>query len=131
MIAGSLIATGMNWWQALISVAVGYSICAVVLVFNGMSGAQYHVGFPVVSRSSFGLVGSYIPVLNRYSIRKKVKLQYLYRYILIVILPYLPIVNSVIMACVWYGVQAWIGVSCDYRAFYGCACTCSNILVFL
>lgn len=65
MIAGSLIATGMNWWQALITVAVGYSICAVVLVFNGMSGAEYHVGFPVVSRSSFGLVGSYIPVLNR------------------------------------------------------------------
>jgi hypothetical protein len=55
----------------------------------------------------------------------------MYPYILIVILSYLPIVNSVIMACVWYGVQAWIGVSCDYQAFYGCAYTCSNILVFV
>lgn len=65
MIAGSFIALGCNWWQALIIVAIGYSLCAVVLVFNGRCGAVYHIGFSVFSRSSFGLVGSFFPVLNR------------------------------------------------------------------
>ncbi|KAI9283847.1 NCS1 nucleoside transporter family [Umbelopsis sp. AD052] len=98
MIAGSLIATGMTWWQALISVAVGYGICAVVLVLNGISGAEYHVGFPVVCRSSFGLAGSFIPVLNR-----------------------------VIMACVWYGVQAWIGGECVYQMLRAIAPSIDNV----
>jgi NCS1 family nucleobase:cation symporter-1 len=70
MIAGSLIATGMNYWQALITVAVGYGLASIVLVLNGISGATYHVGFPVISRSSFGLVGSFIPILNRYGLSR-------------------------------------------------------------
>ncbi|KAM3582558.1 uracil permease [Umbelopsis sp. WA50703] len=98
MIAGSLIATGMNYWQALITVAVGYGLASIVLVLNGISGATYHVGFPVISRSSFGLVGSFIPILNR-----------------------------VIMACVWYGVQAWIGGQCVYQMLRAIAPSIDNI----
>ncbi|OZJ03758.1 hypothetical protein BZG36_03059 [Bifiguratus adelaidae] len=86
MIGGSFIEIGMSWWQALICVAIGYSVCAVILVLNGFAGAKYHIGFPVQSRSSFGMYGSYIPIINRS-----------------------------LMACVWYGVQAWIGGQCVFQ----------------
>lgn len=65
MIAGSFIALGCNYWQSLIIVAIGYSLCAVILVFNGRCGADYHIGFPVITRASFGLVGAFIPIVNR------------------------------------------------------------------
>lgn len=46
---------------------------------------MYHIGFPVVGRASFGIWGTLWPVLNR-----------------------------VVMACIWYGVQSWIGGECVY-----------------
>lgn len=46
---------------------------------------MYHISFPVVSRSSFGIWGALWPVFNRAA-----------------------------MACIWYGVQAWIGGTCVY-----------------
>ncbi|ODQ68688.1 putative nucleobase permease [Nadsonia fulvescens var. elongata DSM 6958] len=49
----------------------------------GRPGAVYHISFPVVSRASFGVWGSFWPVINR-----------------------------VVMACIWYGVQSWIGGEC-------------------
>ena len=47
---------------------------------TGRIGATYHIPFPVVSRASFGIWGSLWPVFNRAA-----------------------------MACIWYGVQSWIG----------------------
>ncbi|EEA25686.1 uracil permease [Talaromyces marneffei ATCC 18224] len=90
MIASSFIqsTTGSNtidlaWWQAWICVWVGYSVSAILIVATGRIGAQYHISFPVASRASFGIWGSLWPVFNRAA-----------------------------MACVWYGVQAWIGGEC-------------------
>jgi NCS1 family nucleobase:cation symporter-1 len=86
MIASSMIGTsgsGLSWWQAWICVWLGYSIAACFVCMTGRIGAQYHIGFPVVSRSSFGIWGALWPVFNRSA-----------------------------MACVWYGVQAWIGGEC-------------------
>ncbi|PHH66777.1 hypothetical protein CDD81_5909 [Ophiocordyceps australis] len=85
MISSSMIVGGLSWWQAWICVWLGYSLSACFLVLTGRIGAVYHIGFPVVGRSSFGIWGSLWPVFNR-----------------------------AVMACVWYGVQAYIGGHCVY-----------------
>lgn len=83
MIAGTAVESGLSWWEAWITVWVGYTIAAFILTIAGRAGAVYHISFPVLSRSSFGIWGSLWPILNR-----------------------------AVMACVWYGVQAWIGGEC-------------------
>ncbi|KAL7266464.1 uracil permease [Rhizina undulata] len=83
MIASSMILSGLSPYQSLICVLVGYFISASFICATGRIGATYHIGFPVVVRSSFGIFGSLWPVINRAG-----------------------------MACVWYGVQAWMGGEC-------------------
>ncbi|KAI9844677.1 MAG: hypothetical protein M1837_005419 [Sclerophora amabilis] len=86
MIAGTMITdNGLSWWQAWICVWVGYFISGSFICLTGRIGATYHIGFPVVGRASFGIWGSLWPVFNRAA-----------------------------MACIWYGVQAWIGGTCVY-----------------
>lgn len=62
------------------SVWIGYTIAGIFVCMTGRIGASYHIGFPVVARASFGVWGSLWPVFNRAA-----------------------------MACIWYGVQAWLG----------------------
>ncbi|KAF2762578.1 uracil permease-like protein [Pseudovirgaria hyperparasitica] len=83
MISSSNLVDGMSWWQSWLCVWIGYQIAAGFVVLTGRIGAQYHISFPVVSRSSFGIWGALWPVFNRAA-----------------------------MACIWYGVQAWIGGNC-------------------
>ncbi|OBT89585.1 hypothetical protein VE02_01737 [Pseudogymnoascus sp. 03VT05] len=83
MIASSSVVAGLSWWQAWICVWVGYSTAGAFVVATGRIGATYHIGFPVASRASFGVWGGLWPVFNRSA-----------------------------MACIWYGVQAWIGGQC-------------------
>ncbi|KAJ5901943.1 Nucleobase cation symporter-1 NCS1 [Penicillium taxi] len=83
MISSSMIIGGLSWWQAWICVWVGYFIAAVFVCLTGRIGAVYHISFPVVSRASFGIWGSFWPVINR-----------------------------VVMAIIWYGVQSYIGGEC-------------------
>ena len=78
MIAASSLEVGLAWWQAWICVWVGYTISACFVCLTGRIGATYHISFPIVNRASFGIWGSLWPVLNR-----------------------------AVMACIWYGVQAW------------------------
>ncbi|KAF2260377.1 uracil permease-like protein [Lojkania enalia] len=85
MISSSYITLGLAWWQSWICVWLGYSIAAMFVCLTGRIGATYHISFPVVSRSSFGIWGALWPVFNRAA-----------------------------MACIWYGVQAWIGGTCVY-----------------
>ncbi|GAA6021414.1 hypothetical protein JCM8202_006361 [Rhodotorula sphaerocarpa] len=85
MIASSGIALGMTWWQCWLAVWVGYSISALFLAANAVGGARYHLVFPAFIRSSFGVVGGIWPALNR-----------------------------AVMACVWYGTQAWLGGQAIY-----------------
>ncbi|OCK75694.1 uracil permease [Lepidopterella palustris CBS 459.81] len=85
MISSSMIVAGLSWWQSWLCVWFGYAISACFVVSTGRIGAMYHISFPVVSRSSFGIWGALWPVFNRAG-----------------------------MACVWYGVQAWIGGECVY-----------------
>ncbi|KAA8906124.1 permease for cytosine/purines, uracil, thiamine, allantoin-domain-containing protein [Sphaerosporella brunnea] len=83
MISSSMIVAGLSWWQSWLCVWIGYTIAACFIVSTGRIGATYHIGFPVVARSSFGIWGCLWPVFNRAA-----------------------------MACVWYGVQSWIGGNC-------------------
>jgi len=85
MISSSMIQGGLSWWQSWLCVWIGYAISACFICSTGRIGATYHIGFPVVSRSSFGIWGSLWPVFNRAA-----------------------------MACIWYGVQAYIGGHCVY-----------------
>lgn len=65
MISSSMIIGGLAWWQAWLCGAIGYAVAASFLVLTGRIGAVYHIGFPVVVRSSFGIWGGLWPVFNR------------------------------------------------------------------
>lgn len=65
MIASTAVAAGLSWWQAWLAVWIGYCITAVVIVLQARTGASYHIGFPVLARSSWGIFGSVWPILNR------------------------------------------------------------------
>ncbi|CCH46196.1 Allantoin permease [Wickerhamomyces ciferrii] len=79
-IASSGIIAGLSWWETWISVWLGYSILGCFIFISQRVGSHYHVPFPVGARTSFGTFGSIWPILNR-----------------------------VVMGCVWYSVQAWLG----------------------
>lgn len=83
MISSAPIQTGLNFYQAWLAVIIGYTISAGFVVLSGHIGAVYHISFPVVCRASFGIFGSYWPIINR-----------------------------VVMACIWFGVQSWLGGNC-------------------
>ncbi|KAI0252504.1 permease for cytosine/purines, uracil, thiamine, allantoin-domain-containing protein [Lactifluus subvellereus] len=83
MIASSMINLGLSWWQAWFCVWIGYGIAALFIVANARPGATFHVTFPVVARTSFGIWGSLWCVFNRGA-----------------------------TSCIWYGVQASIGGDC-------------------
>ncbi|KAJ6470109.1 permease for cytosine/purines, uracil, thiamine, allantoin-domain-containing protein [Mycena vitilis] len=83
MIVSSMVQLGLSWWQAWICVWIGYGIVSPFIVLNARPGAIFHLTFPVVARTSFGLYGSLWTTFNRAA-----------------------------MACIWYGVQASIGGSC-------------------
>ncbi|PLB35025.1 nucleobase cation symporter-1 family protein [Aspergillus candidus] len=78
-----MIVDGLSWWQSWICVWIGYFLAACFVCLTGRIGAVYHISFPVVARSTFGIWGSFWPVLNR-----------------------------VVMAVIWYGVQGYIGGQC-------------------
>lgn len=80
MLASSLIQTGMNWWQAILTVFLGNAIVLVPMLLNGRAGAQYGIPFPVFARASYGIRGANLPALLR-----------------------------AIVACGWFGIQTWIG----------------------
>ncbi len=80
MLASGLIAGGMNWWQALLTVTLGNVIVLIPMVLNAHAGTKYGIPFPVLARASFGTIGSNIPAILR-----------------------------AIVACGWFGIQTWIG----------------------
>lgn len=80
MLASGLIAGGMNWWQALITIALGNVIVLIPMILNAHAGTKYGIPFPVLARASFGTLGSNVPALLR-----------------------------AVVACGWFGIQTWIG----------------------
>ncbi len=80
MLASGLIAGGMNWWQALMTIALGNVIVLIPMILNAHAGTKYGIPFPVLARAAFGTLGSNVPALLR-----------------------------AIVACGWFGIQTWIG----------------------
>ncbi len=85
MLAGGLIASGMNWWQAVMTVLLGNVIVLVPMMLIGHAGAKHGIPFPVLLRSSFGTKGARIPALARG-----------------------------LVACGWFGINTWVGGSAIY-----------------
>src|SRR5919107_2460024 len=80
MLASGLIASGMNWWQALVTVALGNTIVLVPILLNSHPGTKYGIPFPVFARAAYGTAGSNLPALMR-----------------------------ALIACGWFGINAWVG----------------------
>ena len=80
MLASGLIQQGMNWWQAIGTILLGNLIVLVPMVLNAHAGTKYGIPFPVLVRASFGVRGANLPAVLR-----------------------------ALVACGWFGIQAWIG----------------------
>jgi NCS1 family nucleobase:cation symporter-1 len=80
MLAAGLIAGGMNWWQAILTITLGNFIVLIPMVLNAHAGTKYGVPFPVLVRAPFGVLGANIPAILR-----------------------------ALVACGWFGIQTWIG----------------------
>src|SRR5215813_634211 len=80
MLASGLIASGMNWWQALITVGLGNTIVLIPILLNSHPGTKYGIPFPVFARAAYGTIGSNLAAILR-----------------------------ALVACGWFGIQAWIG----------------------
>ena len=80
MLAASLIQGGMNWKQAVVTVFLGNTIVLIPMLLNSHPGARYGVPFPVLARASFGVLGANVAAVLR-----------------------------ALVACGWFGIQAWIG----------------------
>ena len=80
MLASSLIAEGMSWWQAVLTIFLGNTIVLLPMVLNAHAGTKFGIPFPVYCRAAFGMRGANVPAVLR-----------------------------ALVACGWFGIQAWIG----------------------
>ena len=79
-LAAGMIALGMDWLQAIFTVALGNLIVLIPMLLNSHAGTKYGIPFPVFARASFGSYGANLPALIRAGV-----------------------------ACGWFGIQTWIG----------------------
>ena len=79
-LASGLMAAGMNWWQALLTIGLGNVIVLIPMLLNAHAGTKYGVPFPVFVRASFGVRGANFAAIAR-----------------------------ALVACGWFGIQTWIG----------------------
>ncbi|MEK7434561.1 MAG: cytosine permease, partial [Cyanobacteriota bacterium] len=80
MLASGLIGAGMTWGQALFTILLGNIIVLIPILLNSHPGTKYGIPFPVFARAAYGTSGSNLPALMR-----------------------------AIVACGWFGINAWIG----------------------
>ncbi|MFI9102486.1 NCS1 family nucleobase:cation symporter-1 [Streptomyces fildesensis] len=79
-LASGLVALGMDWKQAVFTIALANVIVLFPMLLTGHAGPRYGIPFPVLARASFGLRGANLPALVRAAV-----------------------------ACAWFGIQTWIG----------------------
>jgi NCS1 family nucleobase:cation symporter-1 len=85
MLASGLIAGGMSWIQAVLTILLGNLIVLIPMLLNAHAGTRYGIPFPVFVRASFGVRGANVPAILR-----------------------------ALVACGWFGIQAWIGGQAVY-----------------
>ncbi|KAL1960686.1 hypothetical protein VTO42DRAFT_6516 [Malbranchea cinnamomea] len=64
-VGSSMITLGATVRDAILIVLFANLVSAVVIVLNGRAAACYHIGYPVLSRTSFGINGTYFVVILR------------------------------------------------------------------
>lgn len=79
----ALVAIGLSVWQAMIAIILARIIITAVAVTNGWVGAEWHIGFAVISRYVWGMYGSYVQLAQR-----------------------------IMLSAVWMAVQSWTGGLC-------------------
>jgi nucleobase:cation symporter-1, NCS1 family len=89
MLASGLIAGGMSWFQAVLTILLGNLIVLVPMLLNAHAGTRYGIPFPVFVRASFGVRGANVPAILR-----------------------------ALVACGWFGIQAWIGGQAIYSMLH-------------
>src|SRR5215207_3216129 len=80
LLASSIMAAGMNWWQALLTISLGNVLVLIPMLLNAHAGTKYGVPFPVFVRASFGVRGANFAAVAR-----------------------------ALVACGWFGIQTWLG----------------------
>ena len=60
-LAAGLIAIGMDWVQAIITIGLGNVIVLIPMLLISHSGTKYGIPYPVVSRAAFGVSGATCP----------------------------------------------------------------------
>ena len=60
-----LVALGMDWKQAVFTIALANVIVLLPMLATGHAGPKYGIPFPVLARASFGLRGANIPAMIR------------------------------------------------------------------
>lgn len=61
----SLISLGLDMWQAMLVVIIANVFAGFLCVLGGAPGAKWHVEFPLIQRSVWGMRGGYFPLANR------------------------------------------------------------------
>lgn len=80
LLASGLIAIGMNWAQALLTITLANLIVLVPMLLNSHAGTKYGIPFPVFARAFYGVRGANLAALLR-----------------------------AFIACGWFGIQTWVG----------------------
>jgi nucleobase:cation symporter-1, NCS1 family len=80
LLASGLVALGMAWQQAILTIALANIIVLIPMLLNSHAGTKYGIPYPVFARASFGVFGANVAALLRAGV-----------------------------ACGWFGIQTWIG----------------------
>lgn len=58
-LGSTVVGIGLNWWESILVIFASQLISSVAMFFNSRCASVYHIGYPVVARSVFGMWGSY------------------------------------------------------------------------
>jgi nucleobase:cation symporter-1, NCS1 family len=85
LLASGLIALGMDWVQAFMTITLGNIIVLIPMLLNSHAGTRYGIPFPVFARAFYGMRGANLAALLR-----------------------------AFIACGWFGIQTWVGGQAIY-----------------
>ncbi|HVA28139.1 MAG TPA: NCS1 family nucleobase:cation symporter-1 [Candidatus Baltobacteraceae bacterium] len=79
-LASGMIALGMNWWEAVLTVLTGCIVVMVAILLVSHAGTKFGIPYPVFARLWFGTRGAHVPALAR-----------------------------AVIAAGWFGINSWFG----------------------
>jgi NCS1 family nucleobase:cation symporter-1 len=79
-LAASMIALGMNWWEAVLTIFSGSAVVMTAILLVSHAGTKFGIPYPVFARLWFGTRGAHIPALAR-----------------------------ALIAAGWFGINSWFG----------------------